>query len=102
MISQPAALSSLKKPRMEAMETSVALSLPSQKGLDIEQAINQSLDSFSQQGDAIEVDRPATVPCIESSTTLALTLVQDQTDSQVTMFTKCTYFQNQLIMYENF
>ena len=61
--------------------------METQKGLDIEQAMKQSLDSFFQQDDAIEVDRPATVPCTESSTTLALTLVQDQTDTQVTMFT---------------
>ncbi|PKC52071.1 hypothetical protein RhiirA1_482320, partial [Rhizophagus irregularis] len=101
-MSQPAALSSQKKQRVEASETTAASSLPSQKGLDLEQAMKQSLDSFSQQNDAIEVDRPATVPCTESSTALALTLVQAQTDTQVTMFTECTDFQNQCIMYENF
>ena len=41
-------------------------------------------------------------PCTESSTALALTLVQDQTDTQVTMFTDCTDFQNPINMYENF
>ena len=99
MIGQPAALSSIKKPRLEAMETSAASSLPSQKGLDMEQALKQSLDSFSPQNEAIEIDRLATVPCTESSTALALTLVQDQTDTQVTMFTDCTDSQNQVNMY---
>ena len=55
-------------------------------------AEKQSLDPFYLQDEAIEIDRPAAVTCTESSTALALTLVQAQTDTHVTMFTECTDF----------
>ncbi|KAL1805072.1 hypothetical protein ACET3Z_028140 [Daucus carota] len=101
LMDQPAALSSQKKQRVEASETTAATSLPSQKGLDTDMAI-QSLVSFSQQNEAIEVDRPATVSCTESSTALALTLVQNQAHTQVTTLSESTVFQNQVTMHENF
>ncbi|XP_063942653.1 uncharacterized protein LOC135150320 [Daucus carota subsp. sativus] len=81
LMGQPAALSSQKKQRVEASETTTATSSPSQKGLDSDMAI-QSLDSFSQQNEAIEVDRPATLSCTESSTALALKLVKNQPNTQ--------------------
>ena len=100
-VSEPAALSSLKKQRVETSKTTAASSSPSQKGLDTDMAI-QSLESFSQQSEPIEVDRPATVSCTESSTALALTLVQNQPNTQVTTLSESTVFQNKVTMYENF
>ncbi|KAL1805079.1 hypothetical protein ACET3Z_028147 [Daucus carota] len=100
-MSQPAALSSQKKQRVETSKTTTATSSPSQKGLDSDMAI-QSLVSFSQQKEAIGVDRPATVICTESSNALALTLVQNQANTQVTTLSESTVFQNQVTMYENF
>uniref|UniRef100_A0A162A0B6 Uncharacterized protein n=1 Tax=Daucus carota subsp. sativus TaxID=79200 RepID=A0A162A0B6_DAUCS len=82
LMSQPTALSPSKKQRVEALETTVASSLPSQQGSDFEMADKQSLDPFSLQDVAIEIDRPAAVTCTESSTALALTLVPAQTDTQ--------------------
>ncbi|XP_063945829.1 uncharacterized protein LOC135151356 [Daucus carota subsp. sativus] len=81
-VSEPVALSSQKKQRVEASETTTATSLPSQKGLDFEMENIQSLESFSQQNESIKIDRPATVPCKESSTALALTRVQNQANTQ--------------------
>ena len=101
-MNKPTALSPSKKQRVETLETTVASSVPSQQGSDFEMADKQSLDPFSLQDVAIEIDRPAAVTCTESSTALALTLVPAQTDTQVTMFTECTDFQNQCIIYENF
>ena len=86
---------------METSETTAATSSPSQKGLDSDMAI-QSLDSFSQQNEAIEVGRPATVSCTESSTALALMLVQNQADTQVTALSESIVFQNKVAVYENF
>ena len=102
MMAQPAALSSQKKQRLEASETTAATSSPSQKGLDLEMTMKQYLNSFSPQNEAIEIDRLEMVSCTESRTPLALMLVQNQTDTQVTTLSESTDFQNQVIMYENF
>ncbi|KAL1811625.1 hypothetical protein ACET3Z_021690 [Daucus carota] len=82
LMNKPTALSPSKKQRVETLETTVASSVPSQQGSDFEMADKQSLDPFSLQDVAIEIDRPAAVTCTESSTALALTLVPAQTDTQ--------------------
>ena len=64
--------------------------------------MKQYLNSFSPQNEAIEIDRLEMVSCTESRTPLALMLVQNQTDTQVTTLSESTDFQNQVIMYENF
>ncbi|KAL1808745.1 hypothetical protein ACET3Z_025735 [Daucus carota] len=99
MIREPAALSH-KKLRVDEPETTAAASISSQKDLDTEMVNIQSLDSFSQQDAFIEICRPTAVPCKESSTSLALTLVNTQPDPFVTTLNECTDFQN--MFNENF
>ncbi|XP_063936094.1 uncharacterized protein LOC135147172 [Daucus carota subsp. sativus] len=75
--------------------------------LPSDSAINPELQAFRDdlqvaQNEAIEVDRPATVSCTESSTALALTLVQNQANTQLPTLFESTVFQNKVTMYENF
>ncbi|KAL1826543.1 hypothetical protein ACET3Z_004955 [Daucus carota] len=75
ILREPAALSH-KKQRVAEPETTAAASISSQKDLDTDMVNIQSLDSFSPQNAFIEIGRPTAVSCKESSTQLALTLVE--------------------------
>ncbi|XP_063944875.1 uncharacterized protein LOC135151160 isoform X1 [Daucus carota subsp. sativus] len=75
ILREPAALSH-KKQRVAEPETTAAASISSQKDLDTDTVNIQSLDSFSPQNAFIEIGRPTAVSCKESSTQLALTLVE--------------------------
>ncbi|KAL1818287.1 hypothetical protein ACET3Z_013156 [Daucus carota] len=75
ILREPAALSH-KKQRVAKPETTAAASISSQKDLDTDMVNIQSLDSFSPQNAFIEIGRPTAVSCKESSTQLALTLVE--------------------------
>ncbi|KAL1808704.1 hypothetical protein ACET3Z_025694 [Daucus carota] len=99
LLREPAALSH-KKQRVAEPETNAAASISSQKDLDTEMVNIQSLDSFSPQNAFIEIDRPTAVSCKESSTQLALTLVNTEPLSYDSSLKESTDFQN--MSYENF
>ncbi|KAL1823792.1 hypothetical protein ACET3Z_010570 [Daucus carota] len=99
VLREPAALSH-KKQRVAEPETTAAASISSQKDLDTEMVNIQSLDSFSPQNAFIEIGRPIAVSCKESSTQLALTLVNTEPLSYDSSLRESTDFQN--MSYENF
>ncbi|KAK1397586.1 hypothetical protein POM88_007449 [Heracleum sosnowskyi] len=76
-LSAPTALSPPLKKRKTYRETSVSPSLSSQKDLDIEMAIEQSLETSSEQDESIEIRHRALAICNESSTLPLLTMGED-------------------------
>ena len=76
-LSDPVALSPPVKKRRYAMETTTSPSVSSQQDTDFEMASKQSIDSFSQQDESIEIRQSAMAPCNESSTLPLLTMGED-------------------------
>ncbi|KAK1356704.1 hypothetical protein POM88_049960 [Heracleum sosnowskyi] len=74
---EPTALSPPLKKRKTYRETSVSPSVSSQQDMDLEMAIEQSLETSSQQDESIEIRHRAMAICTESGTLPLLTMGED-------------------------
>ena len=77
-MSAPTSLPPLKKKHI-LLEVTVCSSLSSQQDLDFDMANEPFLDSFSQQGESIELRQRAMAHCTESSTLSLLTMEENIT-----------------------